>query len=96
MDVSNIPGRVVSITQFNKGKSSQLFVRAQNGEALVVLKNNAAIAVVTSCEEYKILRDLSKQCQRMIEQQGDHICTQDISVLLERLKAFDESGEKDV
>ena len=47
--------QLIPITQFNKGKASQLFSRVQNGEVLVVLKNNSPVAVVISPEEYSII-----------------------------------------
>lgn len=55
MNVSNVLKSLVSITNFNKGKASQLFSRVQKGETLVVLKNNAPVAIVISPEEYKII-----------------------------------------
>ncbi len=47
----------VSITQFNKGKAAQLFSRVKKGEPLVVLKNNAPVAVVVSPEDYEIIEN---------------------------------------
>lgn len=55
LDVSKVLGSLVSITNFNKGKASKLFSRVQKGETLVVLKNNAPVAIVISPEEYKII-----------------------------------------
>lgn len=51
---------LVSITQFNKGKASQLFSRVKKGEPLVVLKNNSPVAVVISPEDYEIIENYNK------------------------------------
>ena len=59
---------LIPITQFNKGKASQLFSRVQKGETLVVLKNNTPVAVVISPEDYEIIekyknkKEVSKIC----------------------------------
>ena len=55
MSLTKVLKQLIPITQFNKGKASQLFSRVQNGEVLVVLKNNSPIAVVISPEEYAIV-----------------------------------------
>ncbi len=57
MNISNILTQLIPITKFNKGKASQLFTRVQKGETLIVMKNNAPIAVVISPEEYKIIEE---------------------------------------
>lgn len=62
LDISCLFGRIVSITQFNKGKASQLFLRASRGETLLVMKNNSPVAVVISPEEYEILRKIPRLC----------------------------------
>lgn len=49
--------QLVPITQFNKGKASQLFSRVQKGETLVVIKNNTPVAVVISPEEYEMIEE---------------------------------------
>lgn len=55
MSLTKVLKQLIPITQFNKGKASQLFSRVQNGEVLVVLKNNCPIAVIISPEDYSIL-----------------------------------------
>lgn len=55
LEISEVLERLVSITQFNKGKASQLFSRVQTGEPLIVMKNNSPIAVVISPEDYRII-----------------------------------------
>lgn len=57
MNITNILKLLIPITQFNKGKASQLFSRVQKGETLVVIKNNVPIAVVISPEEYQIIEE---------------------------------------
>lgn len=54
--------RIIPITLFNKGKASQLFQRAQDGEDLIVVKNNKPVAVILSIEEYKFLSDSAYGC----------------------------------
>ncbi|MBQ4601992.1 MAG: type II toxin-antitoxin system Phd/YefM family antitoxin [Clostridia bacterium] len=55
MNLSKVLNQLIPITQFNKGKASQLFSRVQEGETLIVMKNNVAVAVVISPEEYSII-----------------------------------------
>lgn len=55
MGITKVLKQLIPITQFNKGKASQLFSRVQKGETLVVLKNNAPVAVVISPEDYEII-----------------------------------------
>ena len=55
MNLSKVLKQLIPITQFNKGKASQLFSRVQEGETLIVMKNNVAVAVVISPEEYSII-----------------------------------------
>ena len=55
MKLSKMLKQLIPITQFNKGKASQLFSRVKGGETLVVMKNNVAVAVVISPEEYSII-----------------------------------------
>lgn len=55
MDLTKVFKQLIPITQFNKGKASQLFARVQKGETLVVMKNNSPVAVVISPEEYVII-----------------------------------------
>ncbi len=57
MNITNVLERLIPITNFNKGKASQLFSRVQKGETLIVIKNNSPIAVVISPEEYKIIEN---------------------------------------
>lgn len=55
LHLSKVLKQLIPITQFNKGKASQLFSRVKDGETLVVMKNNVAVAVVISPEEYSII-----------------------------------------
>ena len=55
MEIREVLERLVPITQFNKGKASQLFSRVQTGNPLIVMKNNSPIAVVISPEDYSII-----------------------------------------
>lgn len=95
MDISDLFKHIVSITQFNKGKASQLFSRANKGEALLVIKNNAPVAVILSPKEYEVLRQFPKICSKACES-GNDINTGEIVDLLNKLRSFDEVGENDV
>ena len=55
VEITNVLKLLIPITQFNKGNASQLFSRVQKGETLVVLKNNAPVAVVITPEDYEII-----------------------------------------
>ena len=52
MDISHMIETITPITLFNKGKASQLFAKAINGKPLLVVKNNAPVAVILSKDEY--------------------------------------------
>ena len=95
LDISCLFGRIVSITQFNKGKASQLFLRASRGETLLVMKNNSPVAVVISPEEYEILRKIPRLCSKT-SVNGNDISSGELADLLDKLKSFDENGEKNV
>lgn len=57
LDITNVLNSLIPITNFNKGKASQLFSRVQKGDTLIVIKNNSPVAVVISPEEYKIIEN---------------------------------------
>lgn len=95
MDISGIFKHIVSITQFNKGKASQLFSRVTRGESLLVIKNNVPVAVILSPEEYEILCKFPKICGKMCKS-GNNINISEIADLLNQLKSFDEKEENDV
>lgn len=95
MDISRMIHHIVPITQFNKGKASQLFSRANHGETLLVIKNNSPVAVILSPEEYEMLRNVSRLCSKSYET-GNNLYSSDLITLLNSLKEFDENGEKNV
>ena len=43
--------RLVSITDFNKGKASKIFRELKNDEKVIVMKNNRPIAVISAVPE---------------------------------------------
>lgn len=92
MDISNLCKCIVSITQFNKGKASQNFARAISGESLLIIKNNAPVAVVLSLEEYRLLRSFSKLCKKYADT-GSAINEEELKSLLKTLEAFDKGDE---
>ena len=51
---------MVPISDLNRGKASQVIGRVQQGEAVVVVRNNAPVAVMISPEEYERLQDLEE------------------------------------
>lgn len=57
LNITNVLERLIPITNFNKGKASQLFSRVQKGETLIVMKNNSPVAIVISPEQYKIIEN---------------------------------------
>lgn len=92
MDISGIIKKIVPITLFNKGKASQLFSRASKGETLVVVKNNAAVAIILSPEEYEILEKIPKTYVK--ERNSRSINgSSEIDKLIDKLGTFD-SGER--
>ncbi len=95
MDISNFCKCIVPITQFNKGKASQCFHRATNGESLLVMKNNSPIAVVLSLEEYTLLRSFSKLCKKSLES-GAALDEVECRNLLEKLTLLDKEEKSDV
>lgn len=95
MDISRMIDHIVSITQFNKGKASQLFSRVNHGETLLVIKNNSPVAVILSPEEYELLRKVTRVCTRSYEA-GNNLYSSDLIALLDDLKDLDENGEENV
>ena len=64
MDISHMIETITPITLFNKGKASQLFAKAINGKPLLVVKNNAPVAVILSKDEYCRLYQLAHAIHR--------------------------------
>ena len=65
MDISHMIETITPITLFNKGKASQLFAKAR--KPLLVVKNNAPVAVILSKDEYCRLYQLAHVCEQSIE-----------------------------
>jgi len=95
LDISGLHKNLISITQFNKGKASPLFARAQKGEAFLVIKNNLPVAVVISPEEYDILRGFSKVFNKALETSYEE-CYDEIVLLSQKLKTYDMNGDQNV
>ncbi len=66
MQLSKFINQIIPITLFNKGKASQLFSRVQEGEPLIVLKNNCPVAVIISPDEYEIIEQHQKSKKEMV------------------------------
>ncbi len=92
MDISSLYKHLVPITQFNKGKASRLFTRAQKGETLIVIKNNSAVAVILSPEEYELLNSFPKLCIEATENKQEVDKTR-METLLKKFKAIEKKGE---
>lgn len=60
---------LVSISQFSKGKATQIFDRLQREPQLVVLKNNAPAAVLLSPEEFNRLTEIEENYQLLLTAQ---------------------------
>lgn len=80
------------ITLFNKGKASQLFSRVNKGETLVVVKNNAAVAIILSPEEYEILEKIPKIYAKERDSRSIN-GSSEVDKLIDKLGTFD-SGER--
>ena len=94
MDISGMSNHIVSITQFNKGQASPLFLRASKGEPLLVIKNNSPVAVILSSEEYDLLRKIPKVCDKVCRDKKASDFSE-LEHLLDILRSFDDEGEKD-
>ncbi len=92
-EINTINNRLISITEFNQGKASQLFRRAAGGEALVVLKNNHPIAYVLPCKEYELLKRLEKRCDELMDSKQSFLSDQILQTLITELRAFEKSGD---
>lgn len=92
MDISSLCKCIVPITQFNKGKASQNFARATKGESLLIIKNNAPVAVVLSLEEYNLLRSFSKICKKHVDT-GSTINEEELKSLLKKLETLDKGDD---
>lgn len=60
---------LVSISQFSKGKATQIFDRLQREPQLVVLKNNVPAAVLLSPEEFNRLTEIEENYQLLLTAQ---------------------------
>ena len=92
LDISSIYKYLVPITQFNKGKASRLYSRAQKGEKLIVIKNNSPVAVILSPEEYELLNSFPKLCIEATENKQE-IDKVRMEALFKKFKALEKKGE---
>ena len=62
----NLIDRLVSISDFSKGKTSHIFDDVKNNNAeYIILKNNQPTAVLISVEDYKRIKMLEKFFERI-------------------------------
>lgn len=66
-NAANILNSLVPISQFNKGKATQIFDRLRTEKELVVLKNNQPSAVILSPEEYTRLTEIEENYILLLE-----------------------------
>ena len=92
LDISSLYKHLVPITQFNKGKASRLFTRAQKGEKLIVIKNNYPVAIILSPEEYELLNSFPKLCIEATENKQE-IDKVRMEALLNKFKALEKKEE---
>ena len=60
----------VPVTQFNRGKASQIFDRLHSERRLIVLKNNQPSAIILSPEEYERLTEIEADYDLIVEAQA--------------------------
>lgn len=66
-NATNILNRFISISQFNKGKATQIFDRLHTEKELIVLKNNKPSAVILAPEEYTRLTEIEENYLLLLE-----------------------------
>lgn len=66
-NAANILNSLVPISQFSKGKATQIFDRLRTEKELVVLKNNQPSAVILSPEEYTRLTEIEENYVLLLE-----------------------------
>ncbi|HJC25955.1 MAG TPA: type II toxin-antitoxin system Phd/YefM family antitoxin [Candidatus Eisenbergiella merdavium] len=64
---TNLLNRLVPISQFNKGKATQIFDRLRTEKELIVLKNNQPSAVILAPEEYTRLTEIEEDYLLLLE-----------------------------
>lgn len=52
---AEIINNIVPVSDFSRGKAAQAFSKAADGSPVLVLKNNAPLAIITSPDEYSRL-----------------------------------------
>lgn len=92
MDISAVLKNLVSITNFNQGHASKYFARVKNGESFVVMKNNSAVAVIVSPDEYMLLREIARNCRLSLESKEKN-WQEKIKPLVEELQKVDGESE---
>lgn len=64
---ADIIDNIVPISDFSRGKASQTFARVADDTPVIVLKNNAPIAVITSPSEYSRLAQIEEDYYLLAE-----------------------------
>jgi len=89
MNIADMIGKLVPITRFNQGQASKYFMRANNGESFIVIKNNVPVSVIISPKEYILLRNIVSACQNARMQTDIELLVK-ASPLLEQLKDIEK------
>ena len=68
-NMANLVDRLVSISDFSKGKTSHIFDDVKNNNAeYIILKNNQPAAVLISVEDYKRVKSLEDFLEKIDNQ----------------------------
>lgn len=65
--VAQVLDSMVPVSQFSRGKASQIFDRLRDEKQLIVLKNNQVSAVILSPEEYSRLSEIEEDYNLLME-----------------------------
>lgn len=60
--------KLIPITRFNHGEASRIFEEVKQSGVKVVVKNNKAICVLISPEQYSEILELNERIQSQLEQ----------------------------
>lgn len=67
-NMANLIDRLISISDFSKGKTSHIFDDVKNNNAeYIILKNNQPTAVLISIEDYKRIKRLEEFFEKIDE-----------------------------
>ena len=94
MTIANTIKNLVPITNFNKGKSSQIFASLKDHNELIVLKNNQAVAIIVTPEKYEELEEAQKDLKLLLEAQKRYENNHESISMDDVMKKYNLSQEK--